>query len=125
MVKAGQSAPDFTARTTRDEEFTLSQKRGRVVVLFFFPRAFTPGCTREAKRFGKEWKQFQEMGAEIIGISNDDQKTQCDFAKSLELPFPLIADADGKICALYGVTIPLLGRVRRVTFVVSPHGVVL
>jgi peroxiredoxin len=124
MVHPGTRAPDFTAVTTTGKSFTLSAHLGKVVVLFFFPKAFTPGCSREASQFASSWEQFESMGAEVLGISTDDLQTQCDFASALKLPFPLIADTGAKICNLYGATWPILDLARRYTFVIDPIGVV-
>jgi peroxiredoxin Q/BCP len=123
-VKPGEPAPDFSGPTSRGDTFSLSAHRGRVVVLFFFPAAFTPGCTREAKGFAQAWQDFADMGAEVIGISPDPLEKQCRFANELHLPYRLMADTDSKISEAYGSVWPLLGRTRRATFVIGPDGVV-
>jgi thioredoxin-dependent peroxiredoxin len=124
-VKPGQPAPDFSGPSSRGDTFRLSDHRGKVVVLFFYPAAFTPGCTREAKGFAKTWQDFADMGAEVVGISPDTLETQCRFASELHLPYRLMADRDSKISELYGSVWPILGRTQRATFVIGPDGVVL
>lgn len=118
MLKPGDAAPDFTIRDT-----TLSALcRQRDVVIFFFPKAFTPGCTREASGFRTEYGSLQKQGAEVVGVSSDDQATADRFGASLDLPFPMVGDPTGAVLRAYGVRIPLLGLARRVTFVVGRDG---
>ena len=124
MIRPGMRAPQFTAVTTSGKTFSLAEHAGKVVVLFFFPRAFTPGCSREAADFAQAWKDFADLGAEVIGISTDDHQTQCDFAQKLSLPFELIADTDAKITELYGAKWPMIEIARRFTFVIDPEGIV-
>lgn len=124
MIAEGERAPDFEARTTDGRTLRLSRMRGCPVIVYFFPRAFTPGCTKEASQFRDAYPAIQELGAEVIGISVDDSRTQCDFASTLKLGFPLVADGDRAISRAWGVLWPLVGRSRRVTFVVDEEGVV-
>ncbi len=118
MLKAGDTAPDFAIR---DTTLAALAKR-REVVIFFFPKAFTPGCTREAGGFRAEYAALQEKGAEVVGVSSDTQATADRFGDSLELPFPMVGDATGDVLRAYGVRIPLLGLARRVTYVVGRDG---
>jgi peroxiredoxin Q/BCP len=120
----GEVAPDFTARSTDGELVSLSALRGRHVVLYFFPKAFTPGCTRETIRFRDAQDDIRALGGEVIGVSVDDHETQCDFAQSTGAGFPLIGDADHALSRLYGVLRPFLKLDRRVTFVIDREGVV-
>ena len=124
MTVPGQPAPDFSATTTRGDTFSLAANKGKVVVLFFFPAAFSPICSREVADFAKSWRDFADLGAEVIGISIDDQKTQCAFAEAKKLPYVLISDTDARITRLYDAKWPLLERVRRVTYVIDPEGIV-
>ncbi len=103
MPAPGDPAPDFTAPATRDGQVTLSKLRGRKVVLYFYPRDNTPGCTNEAKDFRDLYPAFQEAGAEVIGVSRDSLRSHERFAAKLELPFPLVSDADGTITEAWGV----------------------
>ena len=124
MSVPGQPAPEFSATTIRGDTFTLSDHKGKVVVLFFFPAAFSPLCSREVADFAKSWRDFSDLGAEVIGISTDNHTTQCEFAADNALPYALIADPEGKIATLYGAKWPLLNLARRFTFVIDPSGVV-
>lgn len=124
MLAAGEKAPDFSAATVRGDSFNLAAHQGQVVVLFFFPAAYSPLCSREVADFARSWHDFQELGAEVIGISTDDHQTQCKFAADNQLPYALVSDDDASISSLYGVKWPLLNLVRRVTFVIDPMGVV-
>lgn len=119
MLKVGDRGPNFRAIATDGHSFELSKRLGLCTVVFFFPRAFTPGCTREAKGFASDHVELQLAGANIVGISSDDQSTQCRFAESLKLPFPLIADNDLAISKAYHVKWPLLRVAQRVTYVLG------
>jgi peroxiredoxin Q/BCP len=101
---------------------SLRALRGKRVVLYFYPKAFTPGCTAESKRFRDNYEELRSLGAEVVGVSVDEHDTQCDFAKSHELRFPLVADNDKAISRAYGVVWPVLGFDKRVTFVIDEDG---
>jgi peroxiredoxin len=118
MLKVGDNAPDFTAEATDGRTITLSRLE-KPVVLFFFPKAFTTGCTIEAKRFRDAEKPLLDLGAEVIGVSSDDHKTQCDFAASVTATYPMIGDPSGAITKKYGVLWPLIGVPRRITYVID------
>ena len=120
MLKAGDRAPEIDAETTNGDRFVLSKSTKHCTVVYFFPKAFTPGCTKETKLFTDNHQELSLGGADIIGISTDDNKTQCEFATSMAAPFPLIADADKSISRAFGVLWPVLGVPHRVTFIVDP-----
>jgi peroxiredoxin len=103
---------------------TLSQLRGRPVVIYFFPRAFTPGCTAETRRFRDNYDDLRRFDTEVIGISTDDHQRQCQFAEAERVKFPLIGDENAEIQTLYGVKLPILKSNRRVTFVIDEEGMV-
>ena len=124
MLKVGDRAPDFTARTTDDREVTLSGLRGKNVVLYFFPKAFTTGCTIEAKQFRDASPDLQAFGAEVFGVSTDEHERQCEFATSIKAASPMIGDADSRISKSFGILWPILGLARRVTFVIDREGVI-
>jgi peroxiredoxin Q/BCP len=124
VPRIGDPAPDFTARTTDGEDITLSALRGRHVVLYFFPKAFTPGCRRETMRFRDAAADIRRLGAVTIGVSVDDHQTQCDFAAATKAGFPMIGDAGHEVSRLYGVLRPYLRLDRRVTFVIDRAGVI-
>ncbi len=124
MPRVGERAPDFTARTTDGERVTLSALRGRHVVLYFFPKAFTPGCTRETSRFRDAYPDIQALGGMVIGVSVDDHQTQCDFAAATKASYPMIGDDSHEISRLYGVLRPYLKLDRRVTYVIDRAGTI-
>jgi peroxiredoxin Q/BCP len=126
MLEVGQSAPDFTLKTTTGDTFNLSDLRGRRVVLFFYPKNNTSGCTAEACAFRDEYQDFQDLGADVIGISSDSETSHQKFTQKNRLPFPLLADAGGKVRKLYRVPRALLGLIPgRVTFVIDENGIIL
>ena len=124
MLSIGDRAPDFAARSTDGQMLTLSQLRGRPVVIYFYPHAFTPGCTAETRRFRDNYEELQRFGAEVIGISTDDHDKQCKFAEAEKVKFPLIGDKKAEIQALYDVKRPILSSNRRVTYVIDEEGIV-
>lgn len=121
MVSIGSEAPDFTAQTSRGTTLTLSSLKGQPIVLYFYPKAFTPGCTLESKRFRDVYPQVKELGAEIVGVSHDALEDQCRFSESLELAFHLVPDSDRNIITAYGVSWPILKMSKRVTFIIDPE----
>jgi peroxiredoxin Q/BCP len=124
MLKVGSKAPDFEATDCAGRPVRLRDFRGRRVVLFFFPKAFTLGCTAEVRHFRDHQARIHELGAELIGVSVDSLETQCAFAKQEKLEFPMLGDSDRKLSGLFGVLWPLVRLDRRVTFVIGPEGVV-
>ncbi|HVJ90008.1 MAG TPA: peroxiredoxin [Labilithrix sp.] len=125
MLKPGDNAPDFDARDSSGNRFRLAEQATKLcTVIYFFPKAFTPGCSRETKRFRDNYAELGQAGATIVGISTDDHDTQCRFAESLRAPFPMIGDHDKKISTAYGVLWPVLGRPRRVTFIVNSRRII-
>lgn len=124
MLKAGDTAPDFDALASDGRRIRLSALRGHPVVLYFFPKAFTPNCTAEAIRFRDNYPELRRLGAEVLGISTDGLDTQCRFATRHQVTFPLIGDADRRICRDYGVLWALIPLAKRVTFMIDEKGVI-
>lgn len=124
MIKVGHTAPDFTAIDCEGNTFRLSDLRGRRVVLFFFPKAFTLGCTIENRAFRDNHALIRSLGAELVGVSVDTVKKQCEFAERENIRFSLIGDESKAIARAYGVLWPVLEIDRRVTFILDPVGVV-
>ncbi|SRR6266542_3468836 len=124
MLKVGDRAPDFTAKTTAGDDVSLSRLRGRPVVIYFFPKAFTMGCTIETRQFRDNYADLRGLGAEVIGISADKFDAQCRFATDNKAPFPLVGDEDKRICEAYGILWPLIKIPQRITFVIDEDGVV-
>src|SRR5210317_1530293 len=102
MLEVGQPAPDFSARDQNGELITLSQFKGKKVVLYFYPRDNTPGCTAQACDLRDNIDRLIAAGYQIIGVSTDDEKSHQKFINKYELPFPLIADTDTKVHELFG-----------------------
>ena len=129
-LRAGDKAPDFTAATQDGSCISLSQFRGKPVVLYFYPRDDTPGCTKEACGFRDGFAQFQKKGAVVLGVSADPVKSHAKFAAKFKLPFALVADEDKRIVEAYGVwgEKKFMGRkymgIHRVTFLIDPEGVI-
>src|ERR1051325_8106155 len=101
-MKVNDKAPEFTLPDQNGEEISLKQYRGKYVVLYFYPRADTPGCTIEACEFRDSYKKMQKSGAILLGISPNTSKAQNKFAEKFSLPFTLLGDADKKVAIAYG-----------------------
>jgi peroxiredoxin Q/BCP len=126
LLKVGTQAPDFDAVDCRGHRVTLSEYRGKKkVVLFFFPRAFTPACTLEVRNFRDNHARIAEAGAELIGVSVDKAERNCKFAEAEGLQFRLIGDESRVISELYGVVWPVLRIDRRATFVIDEQGIIV
>jgi len=121
MLSVGDAAPDFSFLMADGTTRTLASYRGRPVVLYFFPKANTTGCTIETRGFAQRYDSFQRAGVEVIGVSVDETGTQTAFAEKCGSRFPLVADATKEIARKYGV-LGLLGWAKRVTFLVDPQG---
>ncbi|HET9157096.1 MAG TPA: peroxiredoxin [Myxococcaceae bacterium] len=124
MLGVGDRAPDFEARDCQGRTVRLEDFRGRRLVLFFFTKAFTAGCTEEIRHFRDNQTRIRALGGELVGVSVDRPDVQCDFARSEKIEYPLLGDSDRKISDQFGVLWPLVRINRRVTFVVSPDGLI-
>jgi thioredoxin-dependent peroxiredoxin len=128
MIEEGAPAPDFTLRNQDDEEVTLSELRGRPVVLYFYPKADTPGCTTQACSIRDHSGDYEAAGAVVLGVSPDPVSAVKRFHAKQSLNFTLLADEDHSICELYGVwgEKSMYGRtyegVTRSTYVIDPEG---
>jgi peroxiredoxin Q/BCP len=128
--KVGEKAPIFEATTDSGEIIKLADFIGKDIVLYFYPRADTPGCTKEACGFRDDYSAYKKKGVVVLGVSPDTVKKQANFKHKFELPFTLIADEDHIVSELYGVWGPkkFMGReyegVHRTTFVIDKKGVV-
>ena len=127
-LKEGEVAPDFKAKSTDGKEVSLKDFRGKNVVLYFYPKDDTPGCTREACDFRDHVKLFSAKDTVVFGVSHDSLESHDKFRKKYSLPFPLLSDAEKKITASYGVykEKSLYGRlfmgIERTTFVIGKDG---
>lgn len=124
-VKVGDAAPDFTLPSSTGTEVSLSGFRGkRSVVLYFYPKDETVGCTKEACAFRDSYQTFKEQGAEVLGVSSDSVDSHKRFAEKHGLSFLLLSDSDGKTRKMYGVPSTLGFLPGRVTYVIDREGVV-
>ena len=123
-VKVGEPAPDFALPDATGKDVSLAGYRGKPVVLYFYPKDDTPGCTKEACTFRDQYEDFREAGAEVLGVSSDSSESHKKFAAKHKLPFTLLADRGGKVRKLYGVPATLGLLPGRVTFVIDAGGVV-
>lgn len=127
-LKEGVKAPAFTAATNGSGNISLKDFKGKHVVLYFYPKDDTPGCTKEACGFRDAWKQFEKKGAVVLGVSTDSVKKHDKFVEKFDLPFTLLADEDKSIVEAYGVwgKKKFMGReymgTHRVTFLIGPDG---
>ena len=124
-VKAGDQAPDFTLPDREGKTVQLSGFRGhKTVVLYFYPKDDTPGCTKESCAFRDSYEAFQDAGAEVIGVSSDTAESHGRFAAKYRLPFTLLSDRSGEVRRRYGVPATLGLLPGRVTYVIDRDGIV-
>lgn len=130
-LSIGDKAPDFTLATDADgEHITLSKLHGKKVVLYFYPKDNTPGCTREACDFRDSFSRFKTAGVEVFGISKDSTKAHRKFKEKHELPFTLLVDPKADVCAAYGVINKksMFGKtflgIQRSTFLIDEKGII-
>lgn len=122
------TVPDFSAEMTGGQPFRLADFRGRKLVLYFYPKDNTPGCTTESMQFRDLHEQFQQAGAEVFGISRDSLRSHDGFKGKLDLPFELISDADERVCTMFDVIVmkSMYGKkvrgVERSTFLIDADG---
>lgn len=122
--KAGQPAPSFDLSDHLGQRHRLQDYAGSWVVLYFYPKNDTPGCTKEACSFRDDLFQLEKLGAKVIGASVDDTDSHAKFAKKYHLPFPLLVDKDGKLAASYGAltNLGIVKFAKRYTFLIDPNG---
>jgi peroxiredoxin Q/BCP len=130
VVTEGEPAPDFTLTSDAGEPVSLSDFRGRPVVLYFYPKDDTPGCTTQACGIRDAYGEFERAGAVVLGVSPDDVKRHVKFREKYELPFTLLADPEHEVAERYGVWGEKRSRgrnyfgVKRSTFLITPDGTV-
>jgi thioredoxin-dependent peroxiredoxin len=128
LMNINDKAPDFTVQDENGKEISLKDLKGKTVVLYFYPRADTPGCTVEACSFRDTFKQMQKTGAVLLGVSPDTPKAQKKFQEKFKLPFSLLADADKKLAIAFDVLKEknMYGKkvmgIVRTTFIIGPDG---
>lgn len=120
----GQAAPDFNLPDQQGKFHALADYRGKWLVLYFYPKDDTPGCTKQACAFRDDISKLRELGAAVMGVSVDDTASHAEFAKKYSLPFPLLADSDGAVAARYGSLTKLIAMkfAKRNTFLIDPQG---
>ncbi|RMD68931.1 MAG: peroxiredoxin [Gammaproteobacteria bacterium] len=129
MVEVGKPVPDFELPATGNKTVRLSDLKGKKVVLYFYPKDHTPGCTKEGQAFRDLYPEFQKLDAVILGISRDSVKTHERFKEKHNFPFDLLSDPEGKVCGMFDVIRPknMFGKVVsgivRSTFLIDREGV--
>jgi thioredoxin-dependent peroxiredoxin len=123
-LKIGDDAPNFTLSDANGNLHSLSDYSGHYLVLYFYPKDDTPGCTKEACQFRDDISQFEKLGAKVVGVSVDNNESHVNFAKKYHLPFPLLADTDGKVAESYNAltNLLLIKFAKRHTFIIDPAG---
>jgi thioredoxin-dependent peroxiredoxin len=124
LPQVGQAAPPFSLTGIKGDAHSLNDYQGSWLVLYFYPKDDTPGCTKEACSFRDDMVQLEKLGAKIVGISVDDTESHAKFAKKYNLPFPLLSDTDGKVAASYGAltNLGIIKIAKRYTFLINPQG---
>jgi len=122
-LAVNEAAPDFTLKDGNGADWRLSDHRGRVVVLLFYPGDETPVCTRQMCSVRDRWEDYRATGAEVVGISSDSIESHKKFAEHHELPLRLLSDSDRSVAKLYGAISLLPGRVARSVFVIDANGI--
>ena len=128
-IAPGKKVPDFALPATGDREIRLSDQRGKHVILYFYPKDSTPGCTKEGLAFGELYDQFQRHNAVVLGVSRDGLKSHENFKAKQGFPFELLYDKEEKVCTLFDVIKDktMYGRkvrgIERSTFLIDPEGV--
>jgi peroxiredoxin Q/BCP len=121
-MNIGETAPDFTLKDGNGNDWTLSEHRGKPVVLMFYPGDDTPVCTKEMCSVRDHWSDYQATGAEVVGISTDSVESHGKFSSKYDLPLTLLSDKDGEVRDKYGANSLLPGRTARAEFVIDAQG---
>lgn len=130
QLKVGDKAPNFSAKDEQGNTISLSDYKGKKLVVFFYPKASTPGCTVEACNLNDNYERFQSLGYEILGVSADSAKRQSNFKNKYNFRYPLLADEDKSVINAFGVWGPkkFMGRtfdgIHRTTFVINEDGII-
>lgn len=129
-LKAGDKVPEFSSKDQDGNTISLSDYKGKKLIVFFYPRANTPGCTAEACNLRDNYSELQAQGYELLGVSEDSEKKQSNFRNKYDFPFPLLADEDHTVIEAFGVWGPkkFMGReydgLHRKTFLLSGEGII-
>lgn len=120
-LKEGDMAPHFVLKNQDGKEFSLQSRQGKWTVLYFYPKAETPGCTKQAGAFRDKLNEIRKLDAEVIGVSVNSIADQASFKKNHNLNFELLADEEGKVTELYGAKVPLITIAKRWTYILDPE----
>ena len=120
-LAVGRPAPLFQAKTNQGEAFDLSSRKGKWTVLYFYPKAETPGCTKQACAFRDSIEKIRALNADVYGVSADSVESIAKFHENHHLNFTLIADPDDEVITKYGVKLPILRMAKRWTFIIDPQ----
>jgi peroxiredoxin Q/BCP len=123
-IKVGDTAPDFTLTSQNNSSVSLKDFQGKAVVLYFYPKDDTPGCTAQSCAFRDQYEVFKAAGAEVIGVSGDSPESHQKFAARYQLPFTLLSDKDNQVRKSYGATTAFGLIPGRITYVIDQQGVV-
>ncbi|MBN2103252.1 peroxiredoxin [bacterium] len=124
QVVTGKAAPDFTLKDQQNKEYTLSDYHGQWILIYFYPKDDTPGCTAEACAFRDRYEAFQTAELKVFGISIDHLESHRQFAEKYNLPFSILADTTGEVTRVYGVKHPVLNMAKRQSFLIDPEGII-
>jgi peroxiredoxin Q/BCP len=126
-LEIGDTIPSFTLKDQHGKDFNIDLYKGKVpLVIYFYPKDDTPGCTKEACSFRDEFEVFTDLNVKVIGISSDDVASHKNFAEKYQLPFTLLADTEKKVRKLFGVPKSFLGLIPgRVTYIINRHGIIV
>lgn len=124
-LQVGDKAPAFNLPDAQGNMVSLEDYRGKWLVLYFYPKDDTPGCTKEACQFRDDLQQLEKLGAKVVGVSVDDSQSHADFSKKYSLPFPLLSDSEGKVAEQYQALITLgpVKIAKRYTFLIDANGI--
>ena len=124
ILKIGDDAPSFTLPDSQGNQINSNDFKGKWIVLYFYPKDDTPGCTAEACHFRDDFKSLEAIGAKVIGISIDDSFSHKKFAEKYNLPFPLLSDASGEVASRYGAlnNFLVIKLAKRYTYLINPQG---
>jgi peroxiredoxin Q/BCP len=122
-LAVGSKAPDFTTKDTNGKTVSLSDFAGKTVIMYFYPKDDTPGCTKQACSFRDSYQEYLDKGIVVLGVSKDDEAAHQKFTQKFNLPFPLLADVDGSIIKAYDVA-GSSGYAQRVTYIIDGSGTI-
>jgi peroxiredoxin Q/BCP len=125
-LTSGEKAPDFAAKNQDGKVIHLSDFKGKPVIIYFYPKDDTPGCTKEACNFRDEYSKFQSLGAVVLGVSRQNESSHKAFKSKYHLPFDLLADTDGKLAQSFGIAaMPVVGFLKRESVLIGSDGKVI